>query len=208
MAKAIIRDRGFNLTDNQREMIIQALDDAERMARDVLTDFNRNVWEQRGRVRQRRRRRRDAWSSHPTLSRWFGGSRRHILIRRIRRRMNRLREWTKGDSRIIVKTLPTGRRHCDDGTNAFVTFPPRRVLRIHLCRSWFTGPLDGAAPGATSTPASRRAAIIIHELVHELGFAHPEGVSTAAEALGLAQRNSRKARRSPENFEHYYEQFF
>ncbi|MEZ4847688.1 MAG: hypothetical protein R3B93_03490 [Bacteroidia bacterium] len=47
-----------------------------------------------------------------------------------------------------------------------------------------------------------------HELVHQLGFGHPEGTTDYDEALALATRNSRRARRSPENFEHLYELYF
>ena len=173
-------------------MIDQAFADALRMANRVSAEME-TVWNQRGRVGRRRRRRQAAWARTHSFCNMFGGSTRHILIRRVRRRIHRIRTWLDR-GRIVVKTHDAGKRMCD-GANAFATVP-RKPLKINLCPPWFT------------LSESRRAAVVIHELVHELGFRHPEGTTSRAAALALASRNSRRARRSPENFEHLYETFF
>ena len=145
---------------------------------------------QKGRVIKRRRRRRNAWSAHTNFVTWFGGSRRHILIRRVRRRIRRLSKWLDR-GRIVVILRNTGARYCDHNTNAFTVFP-KKAIKNKSMPSWFEQTL------------TRRAAIIIHELVHELGFGHPEGTTNRDGALRLARNNSRRARRSPENYEHLY----
>lgn len=193
-ARIVIRDKGRGLTGADRTAINNAFTDALRMAERVENEIN-SVWNQSGRIRTRRSRRRNAWSAHPNFPTWFGTSRKHILIRRVRRRIRKLRKWLDR-GRIVVLTHGVGERGCRvAGRNAYAMFP-RRPLKVHLCAPWF-----GAG-------ASRRAAIVIHELVHELGFTHPEDTTSSAEVLSLASRNSRRARRSPENFEHLYEIYF
>ncbi|GAA4356737.1 M35 family metallo-endopeptidase [Kangiella marina] len=193
-ARIVIREKGRNLTSADRTAINNAFLDALRMARRVENEIN-SVWNQPGRVRQRRSRRRNAWSAHANFTRWFGTSRRHILLRRVRRRIIKLRKWLDR-GRIVVLAHDGGDRGCSvAGRNAYAVIP-RRPLKVHLCPPWFT------------RGESRRAAILIHELVHELGFAHPEGTTTPGEALALARSDSKKARRSPENYENLYELYF
>ena len=164
------------------------------MANNVAEEMDR-VWSQAGLIIRRRRRRRNAWSAHVNFTTWFGASRRHILLRRVKRRIFKLARWLN-NARIAVIVHDTGDRGCTvAGRNAFVRIG-LRPIRIHLCPPWFT-----------RTP-QQRAAILIHELVHELGFMHPNGTNTEAEARTLAMNNSRLARRSPENYEHLYELYF
>lgn len=193
-ARIVIRDKGRNLTAADRSAITNAFNDALRMAQRVENEIN-SVWNQSGRVRKRRERRRNAWSSHPNFPRWFGSSRKHILIRRVRRRIIKLKNWLNR-GRIVVLAHGDGERGCRvAGRNAFAMFP-RRPLKVHLCPPWF------------GWGASRKAAILVHELVHELGFTHPEDTTSESAALTLASSDSRKARRSPENFEHLYELYY
>ena len=48
--------------------------------------------------------------------------------------------------------------------------------------------------------------------LHHLGFGHPEGVTTGKEAEALAARGTlracRRARRSPENYEQLYREYW
>ncbi len=192
MARLRIRDSGRGLNEADREQIRQSFQDAFRIANEVKNDID-EVWAQAGRVQRKRRRRRNAWSAHSNFTRWFGTSRRHILIRRVRRRISKICRWLDS-ARIVVIAEGASDRLCR-GANAFSTVP-RRPLKVHLCQPWFT------------LSDSRRAAIIIHELVHELGFKHPGGAISSVTALTLATNSSRKARRSPENFEHLYEMYF
>lgn len=192
-ARIVIRDKGRGLTAADRTAINDAFTDALRMARRVVNQID-SVWNQSGRVRKRRERRRDAWSAHPSFPTWFGTSRKHILIRRVRRRIHKLENWLDR-GRIVALAHSSGDLGCRDGRNAYAVLP-RRPLKVHLCPPWFTW------------SASRRAAIIVHELVHELGFKHPKGATSETAARTLASRDSRKARRSPENFEHLYELYY
>lgn len=192
-ARIVIRDRGAGLTADDRTVIETAFTDALRMAERVVTEMN-GVWNQPGRIRRRRRRRRNAWSAHGNFTTWFGTSRRHILIRRVRRRINRLGRWL--DRGRIIVIAHSGDDFACRGNTAARSRIPRRPLKVHLCPAWFL------------ESQSQRAAIIIHELVHELGFMHPEGATTMDTALALAVSNSRKARRSPENFRQLYILYF
>ncbi|MEZ4685611.1 MAG: M35 family metallo-endopeptidase [Bacteroidia bacterium] len=189
----IINRRSTPLTEAEEQRIRNSFERALCQARDVSAAIDR-IWNQDGRIRQRRQRRSDAWAAHGLFTTWFGTSTRHILIRRVRRRIHRIRRWLE-NARIAVILHDTGERHCDASTSAFAIIP-RRPVRVHLCPRWF-GYSD----------ESRRASILIHELTHQLGFGHPEGSTTEAEALALAARNSRRARRSPENFERLYKEY-
>lgn len=190
-ARLVIRDRGRGLSASDRAMIREGFTDALGMANGVRSEME-GVWNQSGRIRERRERRRDAWSAHADFVKWFGGNRRHILLRRVRRRVRKIRNWLDR-GRIVVLAHDAEDRLCDN--DAYALFP-RKPVKVHLCSSWFDIPSE-----------SSRAAVIIHELVHQLGFGHPEGTSTRSEARALARSNSRKARRSPENYEHLYKEF-
>ncbi|NOY71813.1 MAG: hypothetical protein GXP14_05460 [Gammaproteobacteria bacterium] len=160
-----------------------------------MKDEINDIWNQSGRVRKRRKRRRNAWSTHENFTTWFGTSRRHILIRRVRRRIHKIHRWLDSARIVVIAEGARDRLYRETNTIAFATVP-RRPLKVHLCQPWF------------SLNDSRRAAVIIHELVHELGFRHPEGATSAVAALALARRNSRKARRSPKNYKSLYELYF
>ena len=188
----IINRRSTPLSEEDEQRIRDSFERALCQARDVSAAIDR-IWNQDGRPRRRRQRRRDAWAAHGLFTKWFGNSTRHILIRRVRRRIHRIRRWLE-NARIAVILHDTGDRHCDARTSAFAIIP-RRPVRVHLCPRWFTkNEVD-------------RASILIHELTHQLGFGHPEGTTNEDEAEALAMRNSRRARRSPENFEHLYKEY-
>lgn len=172
-AQKFIKDQ-MGMTAAQREMIIQAFDDAACMSEGAFSDMN-HIWK-RGRRAKRR-----AWSSNNTFTEWYGGSRRIILMRRLKRRM--------------IKVTRRGLLVCTEANNLAASTVPR-YSRVILCVNWF---------GETR---SRRAAIIVHELVHRLGFRHPNGATDEAAARNLARSNSKRARRSPENYEHLYERYF
>lgn len=191
-ARLVIRDRGRGLSESDRAMIQEGFTDALGMANGVRSEME-GVWNQSGRIWERRESRQDAWSAHDDFVKWFGSSRRHILLRRVRRRVRKIRNWLDS-GRIVVLAHGSGDIGCENRT-AYAVFP-RKPTKVHLCPPWFDIPSK-----------SRRAAIIIHELVHELGFAHPEGTTTKDEARALARNSSRKARRSPENYEHLCEEF-
>ncbi|MGB7449801.1 MAG: hypothetical protein WA892_11825, partial [Ornithinimicrobium sp.] len=174
-----IRDRGRGVTPADVSEIQDALTQALLMA-EAATAQMAGIWDQPGRVRRRRRRREDAWARHALFVRWFGTSTRPLLIRRLRRRMEKIRTWLD-TGRIVVLAHDDGDRLCE-GANAFATVP-RRPIKVHLCQSWF------------ALSPTRQAAVVIHELVHELGFAHPSGATSPAAARAVAAAVSRRARR-------------
>lgn len=192
--RLVIRDRGRELSAADRAMIHEGFTDALAMANGVASELE-GVWKQSGGIR-RRQNRLAAWSAHDDFVTWFGESSRHILLRRVRRRVRKLREWL-ASGRIVVLAHDADDRFCEDDTHAYAVIP-RRPIRVHLCPLWFdSGDLS----------ESDRAAIIIHELVHQLGFGHPEGTRSEREARVLARSNPRKARRSPANYQYLYNTF-
>lgn len=187
MGRTVIRDSGLGLGDAERDMIHQARNDATEMMTKARKEIE-EVWDQKGRMVRRRRRRRRAWSRNDLLVQWFGKSRRSLLLRRLRRRMRRIHRWLR---RARIVFIAQDGFLCNTKRAAF-TIGFRRPLKIHLCQAWFE-----------EKDADFRAAIIIHELVHELGFGHPNKATTPDQALALAKKSSRKARRSPVNYEQY-----
>jgi len=181
-----------DITSSDKERIEQAFLEALHMARLVSADM-RTVWNQPGGIRQRRNRRAEAWLEHPHFVTWFGSDTDSRFLRRLQRRILRLEKWLAG-GRVAVLVRDGSDLFCRGGSNAY-TILPRQPIRVHLCPPWFEKGL------------SRRAAIIIHELTHQLGFSHPDGTTNEQEARDLARRSSRKARRSPENFERLYENY-
>jgi hypothetical protein len=191
--RLLIKNRSERtLLQADREEIERAFLEALHMARQVSADM-RTVWNQPGTPRQRRTRRSQAWREHPHFVTWFGSDTDTRLLRRLRRRILRLEKWLDG-GRVAVLVRDGSDLFCRGGSNAY-TILPRQPIRVHLCPPWFEKSLP------------RKAAIIIHELTHQLGFGHPDGTTNEQEARDLARRNSRKARRSPENFERLYENY-
>lgn len=198
------KDRNGNnsVTAAQENDIEQAVEDAFRMAHRVANDME-TIWRQR--LPGRHRKRQGAWLNNSRFCEWFGErvlTRRQIKVtrrrvRKIRRRLDNKR------LRFIVVQHQSGRRswgckNSNDPTNAYMR---AHRAAIFLCPNWFT-----------NSP-SRRAAIVVHELVHQLPFGLPFGrphfqATDQATARTTARLHPRKARKSPENYEHLYEQYF
>jgi len=193
MARApIVRERR-PVTAAERAVLTEAVDDAELMMIRVLADME-TIWNQGGRPAKRRRRRRAAWEANAAFVRWFGVSERMPLMRRTRRRIKRVRSWL-ANRRVRFIVRPPGSGRCTPTTLAYVIVP-RLPLRIHVCPAFFT------------TDREQRAATVVHELVHQLGFAHAGGITTPAQARAAAINSPRMARRSPENYENLCKEFF
>ena len=197
-ANLVIRnERQTPLTDSEKDVIRKAFTDALCMAQEVKKEVDK-VWDQSGRVRKRRSRRLKAWNEHELLTKWFGKISRHIELRRVRRRIHTMKDWLK-KATIRVYVNDASDKQCDSpGRNALapIRYLRMRPKKMHLCPPWF-GRGD-----------SRRPAIVVHELVHNMGFDHQSGAVDFDSALNLASSDGRKARKNPENFERLYEEYY
>lgn len=194
------------ITNDQREKIKKAVKDASRMADRVNSGMSK-IWKQSGTPRKRRKKRKKAWRNNAHFVKWLGdGALTNAQIRRTRRRIRKLKDWL--DNRrlrfIIIQHQSGDRSWACDQENQTVTLAysviPGPPLRIRLCPEWF------------NVDAKRRACTIIHELVHEMAKVHPIGrtgpVKTREQAIDLAKSHPRRARRSPENYEHLFGEYY
>lgn len=209
MATIVIRNkRRTPLTEAERLTITTAAKDALRLAIRVYEDMLR-IWNQSGRVIKRRRRRRNAWKDNDRFTKWLGRCTRPMAqIRRVRRRIRFIYRWLR-TGRLVFLVHDGSDRYCNNhpgdmayvgwGRNIIKAFPTN-ALRIKLCPPWFTA--------ADRT----RATVLIHELVHHLGFAHAGGINNLTEAEALARRGSRRAcrraRRSGYNYQGLYNEYW
>jgi hypothetical protein len=198
-------------TDNERIAIRQALEMAHCWARHARNTFE-SIWNQRGSLGRVWRRRRDAWRSQPHVVEWFGGRRlTRIQIRAVRRRVRKIeRILRKRRIRFVKIQHQSGKRSWQCGkssTRSAYTFAgsPRKIF---ICPNFFTNTPRFPDPG-------KRARIIIHELVHEIGFCHYSsrgrvrclrpGTRTPDEARTLARRHPTKARKNPKSYSELYQ---
>ena len=203
------RDRSGNrvpFTDNERIAIRQALEIAHCWARRVVNTFE-NIFDQRGSLGRRWRRRRSAWRSQPRVVEFFGSGRlTRIQIRATRRRVRKIeRILRKRRIRFVKIQHQSGKRSWQCGkssTRSAYTFAgsPRKIF---ICPNFFT-----------RTP-EQQARTLIHELVHEIGFCHYSsrgrvrclrpGTRNANEARTLAQNHPTKARKNPNSYSELYQ---
>ncbi len=190
------------LASAQRSAIVQAVEDAFRMAHRAANDME-SIWNQSRPGRHRKRQ--GAWLANARFVEWLGsGALTRRQIRVTRRRMHRIRR--RLDNRrlhFVVVQHQSGRRSwgCTNGNNPTNAYMRAHRAAIFLCPNWF------------SNTQSRRAAIVIHEVVHQLPFGLPFGkphfqATDPDTARTTARLHPRRARKSPENYERLYEQYF
>lgn len=191
-----------SVSDGQQNTIEEAVEDAFRMAHRVANDME-EIWRQNRPARHRKRQR--AWFNNARFVKWFGDeklTKRQIKV--TRRRIHKIRKRLNNKQlRFVIVQHQSGRCSwgCSNGsnpTNAYMRFHRKAIF---LCPNWF------------SNSDTRRAAIIIHELVHQHPFGSPFGrphFQSVDEdtAETTAKTNPQKARKSPENYEHLYELYF
>lgn len=182
------------ITAAQQTAIQQAADDAERISIEGLEVLTQ-IWNQPGRGARRRRRRKSAWNNNPIVVRWFGSRKlTNRQIRRTRRRMERNRDEFRQTVRFAVIHHQSGGHsyRCDNETDAFCS----PGTRIKLCPSWFGG------------RRRQRAKLIIHELDHKNGHVHHDQATDPDSARNLARDDPRSARRNPENYACFCDEYY
>ena len=191
-----------SISVNQKNDIEQAVEDAFRMAHRVANDME-DIWRQQRPARHRKRQ--GAWGRNARFVKWFGDkvlSRKQI--KSTRRRIHSIRNrLNKKKLRFVIIQQQSGNRSwgCSNGSNTTNAYMRPHRKAIFLCPNWF------------SNSRKKRAAIIIHELMHQhpyglpFGRVHFQAIDDDT-AETTAQTNPRKARKSPENYEHLYEQYF
>ena len=172
--------------------VTAAVTRAEPMAHAGLRRLERTL------APRRRRAKKAAWRADPDITRFFGERPLGIFsMRATTRRMRRVsRRLEKRRLRIRLLPQSRGSSNSTRGHNlgAFMS-----VLRFVLFPRWFTvGDPD------------QRAAIVIHELLHDRHIDHKVkvgGKKQTAYGRNLAQllatQRPRRARRNPENFEQF-----
>ena len=188
---------GISKAEAER-MICDAVERAERMARRGLRDFDKIMGE------RRRKRKKRAWQRNTLVKRYFGSRKVTIpQIRKTRRRLNRAhRRLSK--RRLTIRVFPQPPGSESRAQNLGTVFSPRR---FKLFPEWFklnNGTSEHKNSFSAVSGDEQRAAIIIHELNHDLFFDQKlNGTPVYGEtlAIDLASQKPRKARRSSENFE-------
>lgn len=181
------------LTPKQRSEIIAAHEEALRMAQAVLAEFE-NIWDQE--EPNRHIKRQEAWLKNDNLRTYFGirnltPSQIKVVRQRVRYIVDRLQAGLY--LVFIPKEAGLMAYPCKPRRNAYAWWP----RRIYICQHWF------------KNSPKHRGAILIHEIAHQIGIfgqTH-HGAKNKDQALRLAQTKPKKARKSPENYEHLYEMF-
>ena len=179
----------------QRKIIQETADDAERIAKEGYRVLC-NIWDQSGHRAKKIRRRKSAWKANNTVVRWFGSRKAsNLQIKRTRRRMGRIRDQFKVSLRFAIIQHQHGKKSflCKKSQNRGAYTSPG--TRIKLCPHFFTmGRKD-------------RARLLIHEICHLNGQIHRRGATDYDSAKQLASEHPRAARRNPENYAQYCNEF-
>lgn len=130
-----------------------------------------------------------SWNQHRFFVEWMGRQTADApQLEEFKTRLETILHWMQQDE--ISYRIHNSRfsfchfAHANAFTNS--VFNSRT---INICPYWF----DQGARGRCTT--------VIHELIHSLGFGHPDGVVLPGEAFRMAIRSPEKARKSPENYE-------
>ncbi len=166
-----------------KAIVIAAVKDAELLAQAGFLHLDR-AWD------RKRRKRVKFWKEDPVLSRWFGTGRLSVRqIRLTRRRMRRVHKFL-ADKRLRIR-LKEQKGGDVNGHNYGGPFSPKTFV---LYPAWF------------GLPAIKRPGVIVHELFHEWFIDHKDDSGNkygAQAARNIARQKPQRARRNPENYEHY-----
>lgn len=200
-----VLEPGFN--DTHVAQVRAAHIRARKMA-DRVRDDMEEIWDQR-RGFGKWKRRKKAWKRNDNFVRWFGDD--AVTKEQIRVTRKRIIEIEKRFGKRLTYVLKGAGGHCDPGVWAWHA-GGIQARRIRICPPfYFDEPVSSAE-------IDRQASVLIHEMAHGFGqvkipgvpahlipgTGHPNKTDTRAEALDLARDHPRKARRSPENYEHLY----
>ena len=129
------------------------------------------------------------WNQHRFLTEWLGKQQVDgPPIADVKARLKEMIGWLEKQE-IKYKVHNSSLSYCNLAHANAYTNALMRSRTINICPYWFE-----KSPRA-------RAATIIHELVHGLGFGHPDGTVLPIDAYRLAKNEPFKARKSPENYE-------
>ncbi|WP_373512133.1 M35 family metallo-endopeptidase, partial [Persicitalea sp.] len=160
-----------------------AVKDADLLARAGFLHLDR-VWD------MKRRNRVKFWTNDPVLSTWFGTGRLSIhQIRLTRRRIRRVHNFL-ANKRLRIR-LKEQKDTAVNGHNYGGPFSPKTFV---LFPAWF------------AQRAVVRPGIIVHELFHQWFIDHKDNSGNkygAQAARNIARQKPIRARRNPENYEHY-----
>lgn len=175
-------------------MIKTAMAEADRMTDHAPQEANKIL------SRRTRAAMEEAWCNHDAFVRYFGT--KNLTKKQMKRTCNRLITLNRRlDRSLVIKVRPVaGRRvgRCFKGRWAYQARGFTGARTINLCRDWFE-----------ETDDTARGAVILHELVHAMGVGWTRDLPVGnpagggAEARQLALNDPGKARRNPENFEHF-----
>ena len=174
-----------------REKIRAGVSDAVQIAKEMAREAHSRVDAKMNHTWPRQKRR--AWRNDQLLNDYFGDKATVVQIRAVRRRINRARRRLNAD-KLRIRLLPQkrGTKSSTNGHNKGGPLSPRTFV---LFPSWFG--ISGR---------EERAAIVFHELLHDWHIDHKLNGRTVRgniEAQRLADANPGKARRNPENYEHF-----
>ncbi len=167
-------------SEGQVEQVQQSHEDATCTLEAIYGAFM-TIWESKEPV--------ESWNEHRFFVEWLGRQKEGAPeLSELKTRLETILGWMQNDeidyrihnSRLSFCNLA----HANAYTNS--VFSPRT---INVCPYWF------------DQSPRERSSTLIHELIHALGFGHPDGVVLPADAFHLALRDAEKARRSPENYE-------
>lgn len=181
------------LAKEQRQKIFEAHTEALRISKAILADFQ-SIWQIEDSNLHAQRK--QTWKNHPNFPKFLGGDNlTPEEIRAMDKRMHTIIDRLQNGLHLVViqrqektNVLPKATTYpCKKNRNAYAWWP----RRIYLCSRWFGHSL------------THRAAILIHEIVHQFGpFGQGHhGALTQKEAIALAISDPLKARKSPENYE-------
>lgn len=178
------------LSDSMKTMVLASHDEAYCTINKVYNEFYDLVDNYEAEALD------SAWNAHPDFPLWMGRCHKDPeFYEELGERISTLHDWLANHQ--ITYQLRLGAfSYCELTHSTAYTSQLSRNKVINLCPYWLR------------CRSKQKAATIIHELVHKMGFGHPEGTTFPSKAIILARVDPHKACKSPENFEGLAESFY
>jgi len=196
------RNNNSPASAQQRQDIVDAVNEAIVLAGRGRNAIN-NIWDKSGRTRRQvKAARKSHWRRDIRFVTWFGERKlTNNQIRLVRKRILKIQRWlTTKDLSIIIVHHQDGDQsfRCNQTATGSVTAFARNYLplRIGVCPVWFS-----------DLNTNERAGVLLHEMVHEIGFNHKRGAVDSSTSQSLARNHPKLARKNPENYEHFFLEF-
>ena len=190
------------ITQEQIDKIQKASDEAYAMVKKGANALE-NIYNQTGKRRKLRRKRRKAWNKNTRVKRWFGtGSLTTVQMKWTKERLVRLKRNLEGTVKFRIIQHQSGDRSwlCHDGSDPSLAYCSGGSS-IKLCPKFFI------------VSDRKRAKNVVHELCHHIAMWHRRtgtgGRATDRKsALKLAKDYPKRARKNPENYEHFCNEYY